>query len=156
MQQFLPMPTTLNNCSSYDGEQLMLGGLEDGMPFIHVKSLPFDPPLNMNTVVEGITKDFASGTGIELEHVTATWEFLSSGNYAVAGSASHTQPEASHPVLVDLLSPDFNQPEKIETMLRTVSAGISERTKVPLNNIFINHRVAHSGMIFDKGHIVRW
>jgi hypothetical protein len=26
----------------------------------------------------------------------------------------------------------------------------------PLKNIFINHRHAHSGMVFDDGEIVEW
>jgi hypothetical protein len=52
------------------------------MPLIHVKSLVFEPPLRVSAVVEGITQDFATGTGIELEHNTATWEFLPSGNDA--------------------------------------------------------------------------
>lgn len=42
------------------------------MPFIYVKTLPFDPPMNAEEVVEGITQDFANETGIGLEHVTAT------------------------------------------------------------------------------------
>lgn len=70
------------------------------MPFIHVKSLPFDEPRDMRTVVEGLTRDFAKSTGMKLEYVTATWEFLPEGNYAVAGSAALHQPKASHPVLV--------------------------------------------------------
>ena len=126
------------------------------MPFIHVKSLPFEPPLRVSAVVEGITQDFAIGTGIGLEYITATWEFLPSGNYAVAGKAADNQPEESHPVMVDLLSLDFNQPAQIEKMLQTVASSISKRAKVPLSNIFINYRSAHSGMVFDNGEIVKW
>jgi hypothetical protein len=33
----------------------------------------------------------------------------------------------------------------IEKMLQTVASSISKRAKVPLGNIFINHRFAHSG-----------
>jgi phenylpyruvate tautomerase PptA (4-oxalocrotonate tautomerase family) len=126
------------------------------MPFIHVKSLPFDPPLKVSAVIEGLTKDFAKGTGIGLEHVTATWEYLPAGHYAVAGKAQSHQPDTAHPVLVDLLSPDFNQPAQIEKMLRAVASSISKRAKVPITNIFINHRHAHSGMVFDAGEVVQW
>ena len=58
------------------------------MPFIHVKSLPFDEPRNVRAVLEGLTRDFAESTGIEPEHVTATWELLPEGYYAVAGDAA--------------------------------------------------------------------
>lgn len=126
------------------------------MPFIHIKSLPFDPPLNMSPVVEGITKDFANGTGIGLEHVTATWEFISSGNYAVAGEAQHHQPSSTHPVLVDILSPDFNHMQQVEKMLQVAAKSISEHVRIPMGNIFINHRYARSGMVFDAGKVVKW
>lgn len=126
------------------------------MPFIHIKSLPFDRALNVTSVLEGLAKDFAKGTGVGLEHVTATWEFLPAGHYAVAGKAESHQPENSHPVLVDLLSPDFNPPEKVEKMLHVVASSISKRAKIPISNIFINHRHAYSGMVFDAGEIGRW
>lgn len=126
------------------------------MPFIHVKSLPFDRAFNVASVLEGLTKDFARGVSIDLEHVTATWEFLPAHHYAVAGITVSHQPENSHPVLVDLLSPDFNAAEKIEKMLEVVASSISKQAKIPIDNIFINHRQAHSGRVFDAGKIVRW
>lgn len=126
------------------------------MPFIHVKSLPLDSGAASDDLVVSVVTDFAAATGIGLEHVTATWEFLRPGHYAAARSAPNHQPEASHPVLVDLLSPDFNPPERIETMLHAVAESISKRAGVPLANIFINHRQAHSGMVFDGGEVVRW
>lgn len=126
------------------------------MPFIHVKSLPFDQTLNVASVLEKLTKDFAKGTNIGLEHVTATWEFLSPGHYAVAGKTVGRQPAKSHPVLVDLLSPDFNPPEKIEKVLQLIASSISEQISIPIDNIFIHHRQAHSGMVFDAGEIARW
>lgn len=126
------------------------------MPFIHIKSLPFKKPLKLHAVLEGVTKDFSKGTGIELEHVTATWEFFPPDQYAVAGSSARRQPSHSHPVLVDLLAPDFNSPTRVKKMLKIVAASISTRTNVPMANIFINARRAHAGMVFDKGQIVVW
>ncbi len=126
------------------------------MPFIHIKSLPFKPPLPMNGVVEGITRDFSTRTGIDIEHITATWDFMEPGHYAVAGQAASSQQTWSHPVLVDLLVPDFNTAEAIEEMLLAIASSISERTGVPAGNVFINCRKAVSGQVFDGGKIVRW
>lgn len=126
------------------------------MPFIHVKSLPFNEPRDVGAVLEGLTRDFAESTGINLEHVTATWDFLPEGNYAVAGSAAHHQPQASHPVLVELVAPDFNSPEDVEIMFESVASSISKRTKVQKDNIFISYRDVGSGMVFDRGEVVRW
>ena len=126
------------------------------MPFIHVKSLPFDEPRDVGAVLEGLTRDFAESTDTKLEHVTATWEFLPEGHYAVAGSAAHHQPQASHPVLVELVAPDSNSTEDVETMLETVASSISKRAKVQKDNIFIGYRDVGSGMVFDRGEVVRW
>ena len=128
----------------------------DSVPFIHVKSLPFDEPFSVSTLVEGITEDFAEDTGLGLEHVTATWEFLPSGHYAAAGKTARHQPQSSHPVLVDLLAPDFNLQADVEKMLRSVASSISKRAKIPISNIFINYRQAHPGAVFDAGVIVHW
>jgi hypothetical protein len=110
----------------------------------------------MPTVVEGLTRDFAEGAGIDLEHVTATWEFLPPGHYAVGGKAQAHQIQTSHPILVDLLSPDFNDAALVEKMLHTVAVSISKRARIPVSNIFISHRYARSGMVFDAGEVVRW
>lgn len=126
------------------------------MPFIHVRSLPFETPVAMDALVEGLSRDFAQGTGIGLEHVSATWAFLAPGHYAAAGRAADRQPAATHPVLVDLLAPDFNPPERIEAMLRTVADSIAKRAGVPSDNIFVDHRRARSGTVFDAGEVVRW
>jgi phenylpyruvate tautomerase PptA (4-oxalocrotonate tautomerase family) len=126
------------------------------MPFIHVRSLPFDESFDVGAVLEDLTEDFAKGTGIGLEHVTAIWEYLPPGHYAVVGKATQHQPQDSHPVLVDLLAPDFNSAATVEKTLTTVSSSISKHAKVPITNIFINHRQAHSGSVLEAGEIVRW
>ena len=126
------------------------------MPFIHVKSLPFNETRDVRAALEGLTRDFAESTGINLEHVTATWDFLPEGNYAVAGSVALHQPQDSHPVLVELVAPDFNSPEDVETMLETVALSISKRVEVQKDNIFVSYRGVCSGTVFDRGEVVRW
>lgn len=126
------------------------------MPFIHVKSLPFSSFFDASAALEGVTRDFAKETGIGLEHVTATWEFLAPGHYAVAGKAVSRQPRGSHPILVDLMVPDFNSGATVKKMLGAVASSIAKRARVSVANVFVNLRQARSGMVFDAGEIVRW
>ncbi len=126
------------------------------MPFIQIKSLPFEKPFDIDIVLEELTKDFVKETGISLEHVTATWEFLPSGHYAVGGKVAQHQPVNSHSVLVDLLAPDFNSGETIEKMLRVVASSVAKYTNLPIENVFINYRQAHTGQVFDAGNVVHW
>ena len=124
------------------------------MPFIHIKSLPL--AVDVGAVLEGISRDFAEGTGIALKHVHVTWEFLRPRHYAVAGKTRERQPKSSHPLLVDLLSPDFNAAATVETMLACVASSLAKHARIPRSNIFINHRQARSGMVFDAGTVERW
>lgn len=126
------------------------------MPFIHIKSLPLTRPLDVPVAIQAISTDFSERTGIALQHIHVTWEFYQPGHYAKGGDTAEFQPEADFPIIVDLLSPDFNDPQKIERMLGAAAESIAKRAGFPLDNIFINHRQAHSGMVFDEGDIVRW
>ena len=126
------------------------------MPFIHIKSLPFQEPLDMPSIIEEIAGDFSEKTGIEPRHVHTTWEYFMPRHYAKGGEAPEYQPDAHHPLIVDLLTPDFNDSDTIAVMLETLAESISKRVAFPKNNIFINHRQAHSGRVFDDGKIVHW
>lgn len=126
------------------------------MPFVHVKSLPFETSIDISAAVEKISRDLAAATGIGLEHIAVTWTFFAPGRYAVAGKCISHQPMDSHPVLVDLLMPDFNSPEAVENMLKSAAFSICQHTDVPVQNIFINYQQARSGMVFDRGQVMRW
>ncbi len=126
------------------------------MPFIHIKSLPFERPLDVPAVITGISRDFAEENAIPLEHVHVTWEYIAAGHFAKGDHAPDLQPEGSHSVLVDLLTPSFNAMETIGTMLRTLARSISVRAQIPPHKVFINHRQAFSGMVFDDGDVVEW
>lgn len=124
------------------------------MPFIHIKSLPLK--VRIKPVLQGLCRDFAKASGIEIKHVHATWEFFLPDHYAVGGKTRDRQVSSSHPILVDLLTPDFNDVDMVGGMLKSIAASLSKRAKIPRTNIFINHRHAHSGMVFDNGQIERW
>jgi hypothetical protein len=126
------------------------------LPFIHIKSLPFESLIDIPSVIIEINKDFAETNNIPLEHVHTIWELFEPGHFAKGDIAPKYQPPTSHSVLVDLLTPDFNSMETVKTMLRTLAKSISIRAKIPIRKIFINHRQAFSGMVFDDGDIVEW
>jgi len=126
------------------------------MPFIKIKSLPFEENFNISKAVLGINNDFSLGNSIPLNHVHTIWEFYVSGHYAKGQNAPTFQPNSHHPIIVDLLTPDFNEKETVKIMLESLAMSISSHSKMNLSNIFINHRHAHSGMVFDDGKIVEW
>ncbi len=126
------------------------------MPFIHIKSLPFKYPLDVQDVIERVSRAFARDMHIALEHVSVTWQFFDQHSYAVAGATQKYQSTTSHPVLVDLLIPDFNTSDVVEKMLSVLASHLSASAGVAQNNIFIHARLAQSGFVFDKGQVEHW
>jgi len=126
------------------------------MPFIHIKSLPFEEQVEMASIITYVATDFSDKTKIELEHIHTTWEFYRPGHYAKGGLAADYQPENNYPIIVDLLTPDFNDLKVIAVMLESIASSISKSVNFPIKNIFINHRPALSGMVFDDGKVVKW
>ncbi len=126
------------------------------MPFIRITSLPFKPPLEITPVLVGLSEDFSQDTGIALKHISASWHYLEKNHYVVAGNASEYQAKQSHPLIVEILAPDFTQQEAIEKMLLSVAKSLARLTGLDETNIFINYQGARSGQVFDNGDLVSW
>ena len=126
------------------------------MPFVHVRSLPVPPPFDAAVAVRTISAELARAAEVEERHVTVTWQTLAPGHYASGGEIAAQQPPASHPVLVDLLAPDFYSEERVEAMLRAVAAAVSREARVAVENVFVEFRSAASGRVLDGGDVVRW
>ncbi len=62
-------------------------------------------------------KEFAEKNHIPLDHVHTTWEFFKPGHFAKGDIAPKFQPETPHSVIVDLLTPDFNDQQTSRQML---------------------------------------
>jgi phenylpyruvate tautomerase PptA (4-oxalocrotonate tautomerase family) len=126
------------------------------MPFIHVRSLPLASDIDLTEAVSAISREFAAAADTDLAHVTVTWELIEPGHYGHAGQTAPTQPAGSHPVLVELVAPDLNSPERVELMLRTSAAAVARQAGVGAENVFVEHRPARPGQVFDQGEVVRW
>lgn len=126
------------------------------MPLILIKSLPFLQKRDISAIIEGVSKDVSHSAGVDIRHFTVTWEYLKPGHSAVCGEAKEFQPMNEHPILVDVLAPDFNSCGNKDVILSSIASSLSYRADIPQNNIFISYNQAHSGMVYDAGEIVRW
>ncbi|MDH5324473.1 MAG: hypothetical protein OEZ68_03830 [Gammaproteobacteria bacterium] len=126
------------------------------MPFIHIKSLPYAQPKPMHAILPALCRDFSQALAIPLEHVHATWEYFQAGHFCKGDDAPLLQPDSPHSVLVDLLTPDFNDADTVVRMLSSIAHSLERHAAVPLNKIFIIHREAASGSVFDDGVIASW
>lgn len=126
------------------------------MPVIFIKSLPFQQERNISSIIEGVSKDVSDKAGVDIKHFTVTWEYLKPGHYAVSGQSKEYQPMNLHPVLVDVLAPDFNSCGNKDTILNSIATSLSSRADIPKDNIFISYNQANSGMVYDSGEVVRW
>ena len=84
------------------------------MPIIQIKSLPFEQDFDSKKAIIDISGEFASALNIDIKHITVTWEFFQPDSYALAGKTLSLQAPDSHPVLVNLLVPDFNSSDRVK------------------------------------------
>jgi phenylpyruvate tautomerase PptA (4-oxalocrotonate tautomerase family) len=126
------------------------------MPLIRIKSLPFEGDVDISLVVCNLSQAVADATGIENHHIMVSWEYLSKGHYSHAGKVAEVQGINTHPLLVDLIAPNFNTEQQIMAMLELIANTISEHVPIAKNNIFINYTPAYSDGVYDEGHIVEW
>ncbi len=126
------------------------------MPFIHIKSLPFEEKIDIANTIKNVAIDFSGNTDIQLCHIHTTWEYYQPGHYAKGDKIAEFQPKNHYPIIVDLHTPDFNDLKIIGIMLESIANSISKNTGFPKNNIFINNHAAKSNMVFDDGDIVKW
>ena len=110
----------------------------------------------MGKVVEHIARSFSDSNDIDLKYVTVTWDFLPSGHYAYGGHSIDFQTRDTHPLLVDLLIPDFHSNERIAELMKSLAESISSTTGIPRTNIFITTQRARSGLVYDQGHVIEW
>jgi hypothetical protein len=126
------------------------------MPFLHVRSLPPAAPFDVEAAVRATSAAFCAGAGVDERHVTVTWQLLAPGSYAAAGATAAAQPDASHPVLVELVASDANPPQRLEAMLLAAARAVAAQARVPDRNVFVELRPARSGLVYDEGEVVRW
>jgi len=126
------------------------------MPFVHVRALPLEGDFDPGAVVRAISAEIAQAAGVDEKHMTVTWHTFAPDHYASSGITAPTQPPASHPVLVELVAPDFIPPEQVEKLLRATAAAVARCARVSPENVFVEFRGARSGQVLDAGEIVRW
>ena len=126
------------------------------MPFIHIRSLPIAAGFDAGRAVRAVSSEFAAALALDERHVTVTWQTLEPDHYASAGQTAATQPPGSHPVLVELFAPDFNAPERVETMLEVAAGAVAAQAAVEPGNVFAEFRPARSGRVFEEGRLAHW
>lgn len=69
------------------------------MPFIKIKSLPFEGPRDITIIIAAIGWDFVVENDIPLEHVHTTWRFCLPGHFAKGETTPSHQSDSTHSVL---------------------------------------------------------
>lgn len=125
------------------------------MPVIRVTSLPFENQ-DSSPWAARVCEYFSRTTEIPLEHVSTTWQLLPGGHYAYGGRSCAFQPQDSHPIIAEIMLPDFYGIDRIEKIIHSTVEALSFVASMPKKNIFVQVNRARSGAVYDEGRIVRW
>lgn len=126
------------------------------MPLVRIKSLPFEQEVRIPQVISALSQAVSDAANIEQHHIMVTWEYLAQSHYVHDGKVTDTQPVNTHPLLVDLIAPNFNTEKQIASMLELIAHTIAEQVPIAKSNIFINFTPAYSDGVYDEGHVVEW
>ncbi|WP_064607696.1 hypothetical protein [Photobacterium sp. J15] len=126
------------------------------MPLVRIKSLPFEQDVAVNQALSALSEAISNAGNIEERHVMVTWEYLSNSHYIHNGKLADYQSETTHPLLVDLVAPNFNTEEEIALMLELIANTIAGSIPISKENIFINFTPAYSDGVYDEGHVIEW
>lgn len=126
------------------------------MPLIHIKSLSFETEKDIANILKDISSEFSDHMEISEKQVIVTWDTFKENHYSYQGKIAACNEQSDHPILVDLIAPDFNSRERIQEMMFTVSKGISKYANISESRIFIVYRSANSGFVLDEGNVVEW
>ncbi len=114
------------------------------------------PKLDLGLAVRGLTSAVADATELDPKHISVLWHTLAADTYAYQGSLADTQPAQSHPVLVDLVAPDFHRPHQIHLMMKTLAREVAGLAGVSHDNVLVVHYPVSSGHVFDQGRLLNW
>jgi len=123
------------------------------MPVIQIQALPQQLESDIPSLLARLCIAVAKDIDIPADYVSATWQTISPGRYAVGGETVMTQPRGSHPVIVELSAFEMSDKEKIRGLLRTTGHFLEEALGLP-GNVFILFRSARSGEVYDGGEVV--
>ena len=126
------------------------------MPFVHIKSLPFENKSHVAATLRQISRQLADTNNIDQRHITVTWEYYESQHYLGSGAAGARFDPQHHQIIVDLMVPDFNNAASVETMMHTIATTVMQAMDLPENCIFIRCQLVPSGHVMEGGHIVQW
>ena len=123
------------------------------MPVIQIQALPQQPEPDIPQLLALLCLAVAEGVGMPADYVSATWQTIPPGRYAVGGITVMTQPRATHPVIVEFLAFETDDPEEIRKLLRIAGSTLEQTLGLP-GNVFITFRSVRSGEVYDGGEVV--
>ena len=123
------------------------------MPIILVKGLPQKSGVDVRVALKETCTRLAEMMDIPKRQVWGTWEDIEPGSYVEGDVAADTQPENSHPPIVNVIAFEGRSPDLIRRALNCVAESLGEKLGVG-ENIFIRYTEAKSGRVWDGGRIV--
>ncbi len=125
------------------------------MPIVRIHCLPKEG-LDPGLAVRGITSALVEATDIAPENISVVWLTTLADHYSHAGALAATQPRATHPILVDLLAPDFHRAHTVHAIMKCLVREVAALAAVDPENVTVVHYPVGSGQVYDQGRLINW
>lgn len=125
------------------------------MPLVRIHCLPVEA-LDIGLAVRGVTGALVAATDVAPENISVVWNELSPDSYAHRGDLAEAASATGHPVIVDLIAPDFHRPHIVQLMMKTLANEVGAISGAGTNNVLVIHQPLGSGHVYDAGNLVNW
>jgi phenylpyruvate tautomerase PptA (4-oxalocrotonate tautomerase family) len=114
------------------------------MPIIEIQALPPAEPVDVPAALAAVTKVVASHLEEDPRGTWALWRPLTPGAYAEGTEAPASQPDATHPALVDLFAAER---EDLPRLLHVVGSAVADAFDLAPGNVVVRFRPARSDRV---------
>lgn len=126
------------------------------MAIVHIRSLPFDPPIDVAALLRRLNADLAEHLNVPVGSISATWQTVAPGHYAVGAEAPGEQPADTHPLLADLVLHADIETAATAELMALVAETLAERARVGTDNVLVRVWRLASGDAWECGRPRHW
>lgn len=123
------------------------------MPVIQIRALPQKSFVSIETTLKRLCAEVAPCLGTKPQSVFATFTPVDFAHYVEGDKKAASQPEGTHPPIIDVIAFEGRTPEQIESALVTIAKVICESFKLAPGNVFITYHEGKSGQIYTGGSV---
>lgn len=125
------------------------------MPIFEIKALSQKQGIDRQKAMKTLCQEIAAIMKLSEHQVWATWTSILPGDYVEGGNSAETQPDSTHPPIVNLIAFEGRPDSLVENVINHTAKILCKELNIEAGNIYIQFSEARSGRTYVGGEIRR-